>query len=83
MSLTSSISFVSNTFYLYRVYFYLINWNFYNYSYNIFSMMSLKIMGLDPGPMVRALFLFALMSLLVVLENLLVVFVAWGMEFFS
>ena len=39
-------------------------------------MMSLTMMGLDPGPLVRALFHFSLMNPLVVLANLLVVFVA-------
>ena len=36
-------------------------------------MMSLTMMGLDPGPLVRALFRFALMNPLVVLMNILVV----------
>ena len=46
-------------------------------------------MGLTPGPLVRALFLFTLMNPLVVLNNLLVVFtntlvmsVAWDLTFF-
>ena len=39
-------------------------------------------MGLDPGPLVPSLFLFAPMNLLVVLVNPLVVSVAWGMDFF-
>ena len=51
-------------------------------------MMSLTMMGLTLGPLVRALFLFALKNLLVVLTNplgvlmtLLVVFVAWVLAF--
>ena len=47
------------------------------------SIMSLTIMGLTPGPLVRALFLFALMNPLVVLETPLVVSVRCGLEFFS
>ena len=37
-------------------------------------MMSLKMMGMTPGPLVRALLLFALKILLVVLTTLLIVF---------
>ena len=37
------------------------------------SMMSLAMMGLTPGPLVRALFFFALMNLLVLLYTPLVV----------
>ena len=44
-------------------------------------MMSLTIMGLTPGPLVRAIFLFSLKIPLVMLKILLVVFVAWFMEF--
>ena len=47
-----------------------------------FLMMSLKMMGLDPGLLVHALLLYAMINLLVVLENPLVVFVAWGLDFF-
>ena len=46
-------------------------------------MTSLTMMGQTPGPLVRALFLFALMNPLVVLVNPLVVSVAWGLEFLS
>ena len=46
-------------------------------------MMSLTLMGLTPGPLVRALFLFALKNPLVVFTTLLVVFVAWGVLFLS
>ena len=56
---------------------------------HICSMMSLMMMGLTPVLLVRALFLFALMNPLVVLETPLVVltiplvmFVIWGLEFF-
>ena len=41
-----------------------------------FFMMSLAMMGLDTGPLVRVLFHFALVNPLVVLVNPLVVFVA-------
>ena len=44
-------------------------------------MTSKTIMGLTPGPMVRALFLFALKIPLVVLKIPLVLFVACIMEF--
>ena len=54
----------------------------------ICSMTSLTMMGLTPGPLVREIFLFALknplavlMTLLVMLTNTLVVFMAWDMEF--
>ena len=53
-------------------------------------MISLTMMGLTPGQLVRALLLFTLMSSLValetplvVLETPLVVFVAWGLVFLS
>ena len=39
-------------------------------------MMSLTMMGLDPGPLVRAILHFSQMNLLVVLVNMLVVLVA-------
>ena len=52
-------------------------------------MMSLTMMVLTPGLLVRALFLFALMNPLVVLEtplvmltNMLVMSVAWGLAVF-
>ena len=38
-------------------------------------MMSLKIMGLTPGPLVRTLLIFALKNILAVLTTQLVVFV--------
>ena len=41
------------------------------------------MMGLTPGPLVHALFLFALKNPLVVFTTLLVVFVAWGLVFLS
>ena len=44
-------------------------------------MMSLTMMGLDPGPLVRALFHFTLMNPLIVLVDLLVVFMLWGLAF--
>ena len=51
-------------------------------------MMSLTIMGLTPGPLVRAVFPFALTNTLVVLEtplvvltNPLVVSMVWGLAF--
>ena len=51
-------------------------------------MMSLKMMGLTLGPLVRVIFIFSLKNILVLLTTLLVVlttplvlFVAWGLEF--
>ena len=53
-------------------------------------MMSLAMMGLTLGPMVRVVFLFTFMNPLVVLETplvvlniLLVVSVVWGLKFLS
>ena len=40
------------------------------------------MMGQITVPLVRALFLFALKNMLVVLVNPLIVSVAWGLEFF-
>ena len=81
MSLTSTVSYLSNTFSLYCVYFCLIYCIWYHSMNQISSMTSLTMMGLTPGPLVRALFHFALLNLLVVLENLLVVSVTWGLAF--
>ena len=61
----------------------MIHWNFYHSTYNIFPIMSLTMIGLDPGLLVRTIFLFAMMNPLVVLVNPLVVFVAWGLVFLS
>ena len=83
MSLTSPVSYVSNNFSLYRASLFLIYCNCYNPTNQIRSMMSLTIMGLTPGSLVRALSLFVLMNPLVMLTILLVVFVAWVLEFFS
>ena len=44
-------------------------------------MMNLTMMSLTPGPLVSALLFFALMIPLVMLVNLLVVSVAWGLVF--
>ena len=44
-------------------------------------MTSLAMMGLTPGLLVRALFLFALNILLVVLETSLSVFMVWVLVF--
>ena len=44
-------------------------------------MMSLTMMGLDPGLLVRVLFLFTMKNILVMLTTPLVVFVAWVLEF--
>ena len=46
-------------------------------------MMSLTMMGLVSGTLVRALFYFALINPLVVLVNMLVVIVAWALAFLS
>ena len=48
----------------------------------IISMMSLTMMGLTPGLLVRAILLFALKIKLVVLTFTLVMFVAWVLAFF-
>ena len=83
MSLMSPVSCVSDAFYLYRVYFFWIYCNFYHSTNHILSMIILTMMGMDPGPLVRAFSLFALMNPLVVLTIMLVVSVAWGLEFLS
>ena len=49
----------------------------------ICPMTSLTMMGQTTGPLVRELFLFTLENTLVVLVHLLVVFLAWRLEFFS
>ena len=49
---------------------------------HIFSMISLTIMGMNPGLLVRKLFLFDLVNLLVMLTIPLVVFLAWVLAFF-
>ena len=90
MSLTSPVSYVSDIFYLYRVYFLWVFCNLHHPTNQIRPMMSLTMMGLTLGPLVRLLFLFTLMNTLFVLENplvvltnLLVVSVAWGLKFLS
>ena len=45
----------------------------------MFFMMNLTIMDLDPVPLVRAIFHFSLVNLLLVLVNPLAVFVAWNL----
>ena len=90
MILTSLVSCVSDTFYFYHIYCF---WVFCYCCYltnKIHSMMSLTMMGITPGPLVRALFPFSLkiplvvlMTQLVVLKTPLVVFVAWVLDFFS
>ena len=45
--------------------------------------MSLTMMGLTPGPLIHALFFFALENPLVVLTTPLVVFVVWSLAFCS
>ena len=89
MSLKSPISCVSDTFSLYRVSLFCIYCNFYHPMNQIFSIMSLTMMGLILGPLMRDIFIFALNNLLVVLMTPLVVlttpfvaFVAWSMKFF-
>ena len=81
MSLTSPVSYVSDAFSLYLVSFFWINCNRYHPTNHIRLMMSLTMMSLTPGLLVRALFLFSLKNTLVVLKTLLVVFVAWGLAF--
>ena len=67
------VSCVSGAFPLYHVSFFWFCCHFYQPRNQIFSIMSLTMMGLAPGPLVHALFLFALNNLLVVLTNPLVV----------
>ena len=81
MSLESPVSCVSDAFSLYRISFFWIYCNFYHSANHILLVMSLTMMGLTPGPLVPAFFLFTLNNLLVVLTTLLVVLVAWGMDF--
>ena len=83
MSLMHPVSCVSDSFSLYRIYFCLIDWNWYHSMNPICLMISLTMMGLDPGLLVRVLLRFTLMNLLVVLENLLVMSVLWVWEFLS
>ena len=73
MSITSPFYCVSNAFSLYPVSLCLIYCNWYHSTNQIRSIVSLTIMGMTPGPLVRALFLFALMNPLVVLETPFVV----------
>ena len=75
MSLTCPVSCVYD-FFSYRVSVYLIDWNWYHSKNKICSVMSLMMMGLDPGPLLLALFLFTLVNPFVVLDNPLVVFVS-------
>ena len=89
MSLTSPVSCVYGDFYFYRVYCFWIFCNCYQWENNIRSMMSLMMMVLTPGPLVCEIILFALKIPLVVLITpffeltiLLVVFVAWVLDFF-
>ena len=82
MSIAFPVSCVSDTFSSYHVSFCLVYWNYYHLTNYICTMMILMMMGLDPVTLVRALSLFALMNPLTVLENPLVVSVAWGLEFF-
>ena len=44
-------------------------------------MISLAMMGLTPGPLVHVIFIFALMNPVVVLKNMFVMFMAWGLMF--
>ena len=76
MSLTSSVSCVSDAFSSYYVSVCLIYCNLYHSTNQISLMMSLTMMVLVPGPLVHALFLFVRMNPLVVLDNPLVVSVA-------
>ena len=80
--LMSPVSCVSKAFSSYHVFLF-IYYNWYHLINQFRSMMSLTMMGLTPGPLVRALFLFALINPsvvltipLVVLVNPLVVFLA-------
>ena len=88
MSLPSPVSCVSDSFYLYRIYYIYIYCNGYYSTNKIRLMMSLMMMGLTPGTLVHAFLLFASINLLVVLKtplivltNILVMSVAWALEF--
>ena len=89
MSMKSPVSCVSDTFFVCGASFCLIYWNCYHLTNQILSMMSLTMMGMTLGPLVRALLPFTLMNMLILLEtllvklmNLLVLFMAWGLVFF-
>ena len=58
MILTSPVFCVSDKFSLYRVSFFWIHCNCYHPTNQIRLMASLTMMGITPGPLVRALFLF-------------------------
>ena len=73
MSLKSPVPCVSDAFSLYHVSFCWAYCNFYHLAIHICLIMSLTMMGLTPGPLVHALFLFALNIPLVVLLNTFVV----------
>ena len=76
------VSCVTDAFSSYRVYFYLIFWNWCHLMNYIFLMISVTMMGMSTGTLVRAIYHFALINMLVVLANVLVVFVSWGLAFF-
>ena len=73
MSLTSHVSYVSDTFSLYPASFFWVYFHCYHLTYHICLMMSLTMIGLSSGLLVSALFLFSLMNPLVVFKTSLVV----------
>ena len=76
MGLTSHLYCLSDALSSYHVSFNLIYLNWCHLTNYISSTMSLTMMGMDPGLLVRALFYFTLANTLVLLENPLVVSVA-------
>ena len=76
MSMTRSVSFVSNAFFILSLLFLIYLLALLSIDELNFLMMSLMMIGMDPGPLIRALFHFPLMNLLVLLENPLFVFMA-------
>ena len=80
-SLTCYVSCISDAFSSCCVSFYLINQNCFHSTNYFYSVMSLTMTGLDPGPMVPALFYFALVNRLVLLANPLVMFVTQALMF--
>ena len=79
MGMASHLSCLSHAFSSYRFSFSLIYLN-WCHSMNYISSVSLTMMGLDSGPLVRSLFHFPLVNPLVVLVNFLLVSVAYALD---
>ena len=73
MITTSPVSCLSDDFSLYRVFYFRIFCNCYHTPNNIHLMTILTMIGLYPGPLVRAILIFALKIPLVLLTTPLVV----------